>query len=150
MLYWPSTQRKDHKKKGCLLVCQICRQNGCTAHDIDLYKCTACGESLGTARFDQQQLKDLKFHGRQKLQCKVCTASQLARISALQKALQKSKVRCKCFQVFHSERCPLSPAYYGQKKWPGCDGHVTQLDRNFLDGLNPRPKWWNKALGRGS
>ena len=113
-------------------------------------KCTACGESLGTARFDQHQLEHKKYRGQQKLQCKVCTASQLARISALKEALQKSKVRCKCFQPFHSEKCPLSPAYYGQKKWPGCDGHVTQLDRNFLDGLNPRPKWWNKALGRGS
>ena len=146
--YWSVNERNNKQKRDSRLVCKTCREKGCTAHDVALYTCTKCEQQLGTARFDKTLLEDNKYHGYQNLRCKACTAKETAKIRDLQKALQKSKVRCKCFRPLHTERCPLSSCYYGQRKWPGCDDCISYHDRQFLDELNPRPAWWSAAWGK--
>ena len=122
--YWSANERKHKQQRGTLLVCKSCRARGCTADDLEMYPCQTCKEMLGTKRFGKDLLKDHKYHGKQKLQCSACMAVETARVKELQVQFRKSKVFCKCFRPLHAERCPLSPSYYGQSKWPGSDGHV--------------------------
>ena len=98
--------------------------------------------------FDNDQLKHYKYHGRQKLQCKQCVASEEERMRQLRKQLQQSKRKCNCHSRIHQAKCPLTPVIFGEKRWPGSDGAITADDRKFLDGLQPSPTWWSKAWGR--
>ena len=145
---WGTQALKDSQRRGSALVCKDCRGKGCTADDIRLYPCTRCAREFGTTRFDKQVLKDLRDHGRSMLTCKECSTARAAREKALHAQLRKSKRVCKCFCLYHKDACPLSPCVYGEKRWPGSDGHITADDRAFLDNLRPRPAWWLKAWGK--
>ena len=84
------------------------------------------------------------------MECNECVKKLTEKLRGLQRDLKPSKVKCKCFCPIHREKCPLTPVYYGQRRWPGCDGNISEADRDFLNALNPQPAWWRKAWGRGS
>ena len=148
--YWPPKERYNNQQTDAHLVCKECRDRGCTATDVTLYECQVCKEKLGMKRFGVDALKHFKYHGRTKLQCNTCVAAVARRVQELQAELRKSKRICRCFCLLHKERCPLSPSYAGEKRWPGSDGFISAADRQFLDGLRPWPKWWSKGWGRKS
>jgi hypothetical protein len=69
--------------------------------------------------------------------------------------LKQSRRVCRCLQPLHKATCPLSPCYFGEKRWPGSDNmtssgqpFISAEERQFLDDLKPRPKWWAKAWGK--
>ena len=148
--YWSQKERNNAQQQGTALVCKDCRGKGCTASDTHLYTCTGCQKQMGFARFDKSSIRHFKHDGRQSLTCKDCATARTAREKALQAQLRKSKWVCKCFCLYHKERCPLSPCCYGERRWPGGDGYITEEDKRFLDSLRPVPAWWLKAWGRKS
>ena len=107
--YWSKTERNSAQQQSTALVCKACREKGCTARDVHLYTCTSCRKELGFARFDVHSIKHFKDHGRLSLTCKSCAAAKTARVKTLQAQLRQSKRVCKCFCLYHKERCPLSP-----------------------------------------
>ena len=124
-----------------------------------------CKQDLGAKRFDATQLSNYKYHDQPKLQCKGCVDTETAKVKALRQKLQdhkKDKQKrawvCNCWRPFHSERCPLSPTFQGERRWPGgrdperldTDGPniITKEERRFLDSLKPEPEWWSRAWGR--
>ena len=99
-------------------------------------------------KIDAGQLRNHKNYNREKLQCKQCHADGLQRVEQLRRALTRSKRVCKCFCRIHSQKCPLTPVIFGEKRWPGSDGAISADDRKWLDAQNPPPSWWSKAWGR--
>ena len=148
LTYWSKNERGHHNQQGTPLVCKACRSLGHHPADMASYTCQTCKCELGAKKFDQILLKHYKHHDRQKLECKQCAADCKERVRDLQRKLRTSKRVCKCHSLFHSQTCPLFPAIYGEKRWPGSDGAISHRDRQFLDALNPRPSWWSKAWGR--
>ena len=146
--YWSKADRNHAQQRKDALLCTECRAKGCTKYDTDLYQCTTCLKQLGVGRFDQKSMDNFKNLERRTLTCKECTAAKTAREKTLHAQLRQSKRICKCQCRFHKERCPLSPCCYGERRWPGSDGHISEDDRLFLDNLRPIPAWWLKAWGR--
>jgi hypothetical protein len=152
---WTAKERKNHNsEQRSPLICKRCRQRGCTAHDYKLHECMQCSQSLGAKRFDHNMLHNHEHGGRNKVLCLLCASAITAKEQALyhnfssMKKAKKCQWFCKCFKLLHDQRCPLSPAYFGEKRWPGGDSAISEEDRKFLDGLNPRPVWWATAYGR--
>ena len=107
-----------------------------------------CSCKFGVKKFQREQLRNLKYHGCQKLQCNPCAADAKDRARELRKKLQSSKRKCTCRFRIHAGKCPLIPVIFGEKRWPGSDGAISAEDRKFLDELNPPPDWWGKVRGR--
>ena len=145
--YLSSSERNNLQKQGTLLVCKDCRSKGCTPHDTHMYKCTTCAREMGSARFDVVSFQHFRDHGRRTLTCKDCKTARAEREKRLRLQLRGSKRVCKCFCPFHKDMCPLTPCIYGERRWPGSDGHISEAERNFLDALHPVPAWWAKAWG---
>jgi len=118
--------------------------------DVNAYRCQTCKVEYGGKKFDDIQLSHHKHHGRAKLECKQCVKDVVEKVKWLQGRLKGSKVRCNCGCPIHREKCPLTPVYYGHRRWPGSDGHISEEDRDFLNGLNPQPDWWKKAWRKGA
>ena len=146
--YWSKSERDHHLSKGTRLVCRTCRAKGCTAHDTKLYTCQNCEIQAGSSKFDKVCLQNFNHQSRSKLICISCSAKAKARERTLKDRLRQSKRICKCFGKIHQEKCPLTPVYYGDRRWPGSDGYISLEDRLFLDGLNPMLSWWSRAWGR--
>ena len=142
---WPVQVLKNQKKQGSTIVCSSCKEQGRTADDINLYTCQRCHLDLGSKRFEIVLLEHFKHHGRQKLICLACTREEDKRERLLHFQFRGSKIFCKCGCPIHRERCPLSPCYFGERRWPGCDGIISAEDRLFLDEIRPAPDWWRKA-----
>ena len=148
---WTKAER-DHndrpdRKTGTKLVCKACRSAGYTPDDTDPYTCQHCQKEGGYKAFDPDLMHHYKVHGRQKLLCRTCFANLAEKTKELQKKLRKSKRVCNCFSLVHRSKCPLEPCYYGEKRWPGSDGHISAEDRDVLDNLRPPPDWWATARG---
>ena len=107
-----------------------------------------CKSCFGNKRFDDQVLKHHKYHARDKLVCLECVKASAMKEQTFHSEFRKSKVYCKCMCPIHQERCPLAPRFAGEKRWPGCDGVISAVDRKFLDELAPRSAWWSKAWGK--
>ena len=148
--YWNSSEKNHHKNKQqhTLLVCKACRRNGYSAVDVQTYTCQACKKPSGCTHFDINLIRNFKNHGRSKLLCKPCLAAENLRVKNLQKKLKRSKRLCNCFRPIHVAKCPLSPCYFNEKRWPGNDGWITEQERAFLDKLIPQPVWWKRAWGK--
>ena len=119
------------------------------------HACQTCEREFGADKFDRELLRNRKHHQRKKLECKQCAADAKEKVRELQKRMQKSKRRCKCYCSIHKPLCPLTVVILGERRWPGSDlssdrktPWISAEDRKFLDGLNPRPPWWSKAWGR--
>ena len=136
------------EKPDSYLLCSNCRAKGLSKKDNKLYQCTNCKEMLGCKYFDAPQLYDTKRGRQTKVQCKTCTDGIATRLKHLEAALKKSKRRCTCYQLLHAAKCPLSPCYFGERRWAGSDGYITLEDSQFLNSRTPQPKWWRKANGR--
>ena len=82
--------------------------------------------------------------------CSAQNASQRSkqRLKGSEMLVTKSKRFCKCHCPIHKDKCPLTPCIFGEKRWPGSDGYITEAEKKFLDSLNPRPTWWTKAWGK--
>ena len=130
------------------LLCSNCRAKGLSKKDNKLYQCSNCKEMLGCKYFEVQQLSDKKRGHQTKVECKTCTEGIATRLKHLEAALKKSKRRCTCYQLLHRAKCPLSPCYFGERRWAGSDGYITLEDSQFLNSRTPQPKWWKKANGR--
>ena len=147
---WKKKERENHRHRGSTLVCQACRSLGYHPDDVNTYRCQRCKLEYGGKQFDEGQLKNYNTHGRAKLDCKQCVKNVAEKVKWLQAQFKGSKVRCNCGCYMHPESCPLHPVYYGHRRWPGCDGHISKEDRDFLDGLNPQPNWWRRAWRKGA
>ena len=119
---WTATERNNKQKQGTALVCKECRSQGYSPSDLRKYRCQHCKKEAGGKCFDSNALLNYKYHGLSKLVCKTCEAEIRTRTTALQKKLKSSKRVCKCFCPIHRDKCPLSPAYYRERRWPGSDG----------------------------
>ena len=64
------------------------------------------------------------------------------RMKELEKKLKKSKRVCNCYQLLHASKCPLTPCYAGERRWPGSDGYINRVEMEFLNSRTPRPEWW--------
>jgi hypothetical protein len=139
-----------HKTKNTKLVCLSCIERGLTPRDTQLHTCSECSEQYGRSRFDPSHIHHALSHGRHYLPCDRCRAAIHARLGKLERFVRTSKWKCKCKQPIHAERCPLSPTFSGQRRWPGGDHTTSERvendDRDFLDFH--RPKWWLKACGK--
>ena len=142
---WSAAEMKDHKRRHTSLVCAACRTKGCTAKDLAVYACRTCGEVFGASKFNAKAVNNFKYNERRQPACKTCEEAEAGRLKRLQNELRKSKVFCNCSCHMHTERCRLSPRYFGERRWPGSDGFITADDRKFLDQLKPKPVWWSKA-----
>ena len=149
--------RKHKSSKGTSLLCSSCIDKGCIARDTELYQCKVCKQNFGAKRFDAVQLKNVKTYLSTKLECTDCARQIGQRIKELESRLKQSSRVCKCFlgNGYHKEKCPLTRCYSGEKRWPGSDKmqpsgkpFISAEDRQFLDNLNPKPKWWTKAWGK--
>jgi len=147
---WSMNERKQHRCIDATLVCRICRDKGCTARDTKLYTCQNCECQVGSKKFDKNLLYNFKHRLRPTLICISCLAKAKKRERTLKDRLRQSKRICKCFCMIHKDKCPLSPVYYGERRWPGSDGFISEADRIFLDELKPLPEWWARARGRKS
>ena len=136
---------KHQKDQGSTIVCSSCREQGRTADDVNLYTCQRCHHDFGSKRFERVLLEHFRYHNHQKLICLACTREDNKRERALHGQFKGSKIFCKCGCPIHSERCPLSPCYSGERRWPGCDGFISAEDRFFLDKFRPAPQSWKKA-----
>ena len=149
--YWTAAERKHasrpERQQSTALVCKPCRQNGYTPDDVKTYSCQACGKQCGWKHFDESLIHHFKHDGREKLLCKACVAQTAERIKILKKNLAKSKRVCKCGCPIHRPKCPLTPCYYNERRWPGSDGWISTDDRQFLDSPRPQPQWWTRAWG---
>ena len=143
---WSAQELRNEKNQGSKLVCKTCRGKGCTADDPALHTCQLCRKELGSKRFQAEHLKDFKYHGYKKLWCASCMAAASNREKDLKAAFKRSTWFCKCGCMLHTERCPLSPRFYGERRWPGGDNCISKDDKDFLNKLNPRPTWWANAL----
>ena len=103
--------------------------------DAHPYLCTECGGKFGTQRFDIKDIDNQKNRGIKKLQCKKCKNLSAANVTILRGKVRKSEWHCKCACLLHTERCPLSPAYFGERRWPGKDKELSAEDKLFLDDL---------------
>ena len=92
-------------------------------------------------------MENFKGSRQEKLECKTCVQRIATRLKQLETALKKSKRVCKCFQPLHAAKCPLTPCYSGEKRWPGSDGHISYEDMLSLNRRRPPPKWWWHAHG---
>ena len=144
----PQDWKCKQSAKHSYLYCGDCRSRGLSKKDCCLYKCTHCKSEFGCKRFDDKMLDNFKASQQQKLECKSCSEVIATRLKQWESALKESKRVCKCFQSFHSAKCPQTPCYHGEKRWPGSDGHITFQDMQFLNGRKSPPKWWWQARGR--
>ena len=142
---WPVKMLANQRNGGTNLVCRNCREKGCTAHDMNVYTCQRCRKEIGSGRFDKKLLENFKNLDRRKLICLACTKECDEKTRLLHCQFKESKIYCECGCLIHREHCPLVPRYYGERKWPGCDGCISAEDRIFLDELRPAPLWWRKA-----
>ena len=97
-----------------------------------MYECTNCKEKFGCKRFEGKMLANFKQSQVEKLECKKCIDRIATRLKHLETALKKSRRVCTCFELLHSAKCPLTPCYSGEKRWPGSDGHITFEDMQFF------------------
>ena len=147
---WKKTERDNHRRQGSTLVCQGCRSLGYHPDDVNTYRCQRCNVEYGGKQFDESQLLHHKNHGRAKLECKPCVKDVAEKVKRLQAQFRRSKVKCNCgSRLGHIEKCPLAPVIYGERRWPGCDGHISAEDRDFLNRLNPQPDLWKKSEEKG-
>ena len=146
--FWTKNERDHNRRHNTKLVCKTCRTKGYNPDDVETYVCQHCHMSYGWKKFDKETMHNFKTHGRKKLQCTECVVRINTKTQTLREALKKSKRFCKCHCLIHKEKCPLSPCFFGEKRWPGSDGYITEQDKKFLDSLNPRPTWWTKAWGK--
>ena len=154
---WTLKERDNHRYQNTKLVCKDCRAVGYRPEDVTKYECQRCHQEFGAQKFDRHMMNHFNSHGRAKLECKQCVQVMAQELKKLKKQLKPSKVRCKCgSRLGHADKCPLTPVYQGQRRWPGCDKdktgqpYISPTDRDFLNGLNPRPDWWREALRLGS
>ena len=135
---------KDQRKKNYRSrVCDNCRDAGYTTTDKTKYNCGACHRTAGKSQFPPHSLKN------HLARCSILTCKPCAdRIAKLRENLKRSKRFCKYNCLIHTARCPLTPIIYGEKRWPGSDGHITRRDCVFLDHMQPPPDWWTRAWGR--
>ena len=146
---WSSSQIHHHKEKqNTMLLCKDCRASGKMPHDVVLYTCDQCQSHVGCGKFDIKSLGNWKSRPGSRLTCKQCDTTTHARVVELHRRLRESKMICKCFCPIHGDRCPLNLIYYGEKRWPGADGHISWFDAALLNSLKPTPKWWARAWGR--
>ena len=136
----------DYKSRYGSWLCKICKDKGCSKQDATLYECTECRKELGRKRFDSKMMENHAARG-SRLECQECTTSITKRLRDLEVGLKKSKRVCKCHEVLHEAKCPLTPCYAGELRWPGSDGYISREDRDFLNARKPRPKWWWRAWG---
>ena len=147
--YWTTDERKHHNgPRAIALVCKTCRALGFNPRDLASYTCQTCQCNLGAQKFEQRLLDNYKRHKSTKLRCKQCASAAEARLQQLRRQLQKSTRRCKCYCLFHRDKCPLTPVIFGEMRWPGSDGFISADDRRYLDECDPPPAWWTKAWGR--
>ena len=85
------------------------------------HKCQTCEREFGAGKFDRELLHNRKCHQRKKLECKQCAVDATEKVRELQKRLQKSERKCKCYCRIHQEKCPLTPVVLGGRRWPGSD-----------------------------
>ena len=130
------------------MVCKSCREKGCHPQDTQMYTCQKCKQQLGAKKFDSKMLNHYNSRGTTKVQCNQCASEEANLLKELHLKLKKSTRHCKCYCPLHKERCPLAPCYHGEKRWPGSDGYISFKECNFLNEINPRPAWWNKAWGK--
>ena len=125
---WSAQEVRD-ARKGRRTVCKTCRGKGCTADDPALHTCQQCRKELGSKRFNAEQLHNYRHHDRKKLSCTSCRAAAANREKDLKAAFKRSKWFCKCGCMLHTERCPLSPRVYGERRWPGADDCISKDDK---------------------
>ena len=131
-----------------MLLCAKCKAAGLTKKDAEKYDCTSCGQAMGRTRFSAKVMHNKQKGQNTKLECMECEKKMAERLKVLEKNLKKSKRICTCYQLLHAEKCPLTPCYSGEQRWPGSDGYINRIDRDFLNNRCPRPKWWWRAWGR--
>ena len=69
---WSTVQLKNHKSKQATdLICNSCADNGCSARDSNLYKCSTCQRELGHLKYDKHTKFDTGRYNT-KLQCMEC------------------------------------------------------------------------------
>ena len=144
---WTANAVNMQKRRHTKLICEACKKRGVIPTHLHLYTCQDCQHQLGNKKFNEQTLKNYKYHGRKRLVCTNCNAISAQRGKLLHSRFRASKVYCKCFCPMHRDRCPLvrvSP----KQPWPGCDGYISEEDMKLLNSLVPRPAWWSKAWGR--
>ena len=140
-----------HYKTRCpksMLLCAKCKAAGLTKKDGEKYDCTSCGQAMGRTRFSAKVMHNKQKGQNTKLECMECEKRMAEILKVLEKNLKKSKRICTCYQLLHAEKCPLTPCYSGEQRWPGSDGYINRIDRDFLNNRCPRPKWWWRAWGR--
>ena len=98
--------------------------------------------------FTQQLLKRWMIAKNTKLECADCVRKIADRLKELEKKLKKSKRVCNCYNLLHASKCPLTPCYAGERRWPGSDGYINREEMQFLNSRTPRPEWWLRACGR--
>ena len=138
--------KKENPKSK--LLCAKCTAAGYTKHDIDSYECTSCGQKKGRSAYEYKTLNNC-LHGHNiKLECRDCAKKIAGRLKELETKLKKSKRICNCYQLLHANKCPLTPCRFGERRWPGSDGYINQVEMEFLNSRRPPPKWWSRACGR--
>ena len=138
--------KAEHPKSK--LLCAKCIAEGLTKHDTAKYECTSCGQKRGRSAFACRPLNDWLQARNTKLECADCVRKIADRLKVLEKKLKKSKRVCNCYQLLHASKCPLTPCYAGERRWPGSDGYINGEEMQFLNSRTPRPEWWVRACGR--
>ena len=139
----------DHKKeeRQSKLICSQCREKGCTSHTTKLKRCMRCEKSWGIRKFHHKQWKHHEEGQQSLLVCTECKQQDDENLKRLRPLVQKSTFKCNCKnKLGHAERCPLTPTFHGEQRWPGKDKQVREQDRDFLNML--KPQWWARALRR--
>ena len=138
--------KAEHPKSK--LLCAKCTAEGLTKHDTAKYECTSCGQKMGRTAFASRLLNNWLQTNNAKLECADCVRKIADRMKELEKKLKKSKRVCNCYQLLHASKCPLTPCYAGERRWPGSDGYINRVEMEFLNSRTPRPEWWLRACGR--
>ena len=130
------------------MLCDKCIAAGLTKDDAAKYECTSCGQKMGRSAFAYKPLNNWLQASNAKLECADCVRKIADKLKELQKKLKKSKRICNCYQLLHASKCPLTPCYAGERRWPGSDGYINRVEMQFLNSRTPQPEWWLRACGR--
>ena len=134
---WIPQVRHNNTDKRTKLMCAAWRAEGFHTNDLRAYTCTTCACFYGGKKFDVVELETFKQHRRGFVYGLLCNAAKEEQIRTLRRHMQQSRRRCLCHCRVHQAKNPLTPIYFGEKRWPGSDGAISAAERMFLEQLVP-------------
>ena len=132
-----------HNHQGQQLKCPTC-----VATETQL-PCDGCQKLFPQSTWSEDQRKN-RSRNKNPLHCPRCRTKNeedRKQTKLLQAKFKRSQVYCKCDHLFgHAEKCPLHRVLYNAPtRYPGCDGHISLEENEWLNELKEKPKWWRKA-----